>query len=274
MAFVSSSELIISQEISLRELTEADAPIIVDQLNTPEIAEWLAAVPQPFEPDHVSPLLDLAQTEGTALYGIEAGGKLSGCLCLGANTWFWLVPEFWKGGVMTMALHAAIHAYFNRVAAPLYATARLDNHASRALLKKLGFAALPDKRRMFFQSAGTSHQCEDFVLAPEQWHLMHPPRLDIDGATIRPATHKHASDLATFLPNRPPWPKTDLLPFIDKARFRGGFGGLFVIHDDNKQMIGAAVLQPPDMIVSAFVSTEKAERYSDHIERALRQKFG
>lgn len=262
------------QDIFLRELVEADVSMLVEHLNRPEIAEWLAAVPQPFAEEHAALLFDLARAEGTVLSGIEIGGKFAGCLCLGVNTWFWLAPKFWQKGMMEKALQAAINAYFTRPAPPLLATVRLDNHASGALLKKLGFGPLPDHRRMFFQASGTSHWCQDYVLAPEQWHLMQPPRLVVDGATLQSATQKHGADLARILPNAQPWSGADLPAFIETNRFRGGFSGLFVILDDHRQMIGAALLQPPATIISTFISRKLADRLLHSTEDALREKFG
>ncbi len=257
------------QQVELREFLEADIPFVMEHLNTTDIAQWLAAVPFPFERHHVALLTETQDETPSRLYSIAVDDRFAGCLSIGVNTWFWLAAEFRGKGIMGHALIQAISTYFAQNGPPLYATARADNAASHALLNRIGFSALPKARRMFFQSAGTSYACTDFVLAPEQWALLHPPVIVVGQAKIRPAVQKDAEGLALFLPDGAPWADGNLLTFIERSRFRGGFAGLFVIHDDNRQMIGAALAQAGE-ILTTFVSQNHKEQLGSDIETALR----
>lgn len=259
-----------SQRVEVRKFLETDIPFVMDHLNRADIAQWLAAVPSPFESHHAALFTEAAEDTQSLLYSITVDDRLAGCLSIGVNTWFWLASEFRGQGIMDHALKVAISAYFAQNGPPLYATARADNAASHAVLERMGFSAMPQSRRMFFQSAGTSFACTDYVLATEQWALLHPPVIVVGQARVRPAVQKDAEGLALFLPRTDPWGDDNLLAFIERSRFRGGCAGLFVIHDDNRQMVGAALVQGPDTLLTTFVSQLHAEQLGREVETALR----
>lgn len=259
--------LLKDRELSLRRLAERDLPVLAGQLNDPGVARWLAAVTQPFDP---AELMRHAQHPGEHLRVIEQSGRVIGGLCIGAALWYWLTPDCWGQGLMQRALRCTIAARFARPAPPILATCHEDNAASRALLARLGFAPCPTDRRMFFHGTQSSEPCRDYLMAPEQWHLLHPPSLPAGCATLRPAGQKDAPTLAHMLPRagEEPWPEADSLPeFIETHRFRGGAQGLFVIVDDCRRTCGMALIGPE--LALRFLTEQDAARHGAAVSAAL-----
>ncbi|MBY6122377.1 GNAT family N-acetyltransferase [Mameliella alba] len=262
---------LVAEEFCLRPMSEGDLPEAVRQLSDERVAPWLAAVAQPFGPTEAQALLEHSQHPGEHLRIIEIQGAAAGCICLGAGLWYWLDPAFQGRGVMSAALHLALAEWFSRPAPPLLAACRTDNAASLSLLARLGFARCPGSRRMFFQTSGRSHPCHDFLMAPEQWHLLNPPRYDLDGLSLRPARQKDVPMLALMLPGAtPPWPTAEALPgFVERHRFRGAASGLFVIEDKLDRSIGMALMVAGDPPALAFLSSDEANAHADLVEQAL-----
>lgn len=260
-------EILDDRDLRLRPLAGTDLPEIARHLNDPRVARWLAAVTQPFDP---AELLRHGAHPGENLRVIVSSDAVIGGLCLGASLWYWLAPEFWGHGHMQRALTLAIRARFARSAPPIVATCHEDNAASRALLTRLGFAPLPNTRRMFFHGTQRSEPCRDYLLAPEQWHLLHPPTFPAGRTTLRPAAQKDAPALALMLPRagQGPWPEAETLPgFIETHRFRGGEKGLFVIVDENRRTCGMALIgKDPHM---RFLSDEDDAKHRDAVTAAL-----
>lgn len=205
-------------DLHLRPLDKADLTAITGHFNDARVARWLAAVARPFGPEAAQELLEHAAHPGESLRVIELGGKVAGGLCIGASLWYWLAPEFWRQGLMRRALKLAIAARFANMGPPVTATCHADNMASRALLTGLGFSRCPAKRRMFFHGTQTSEPCCDYVMSPEQWHLLYPPVFAAGVLSLRPARQQDAPALAQMLPVRDkgPWPTVKNCPGSSK----------------------------------------------------------
>lgn len=256
----------------LRPLERGDLPHIVRQLSDDRIARWLAAVPQPFGPDEAEAILEHGRQPGEHLRALLVEDALAGCICLGSALWYWLDPAYWRQGLMQSALNTVMAAYFAGPAPPLLASCRTDNTASRGLLAGLGFAQCPCARRMYFQSTGTSQDCTDYLMAPEQWHLLHPPRFELGTIGLRPARQRDAALLARMLPKgrHGPWPTPEDVPqFIEANRFRGASEGLFVVEDENRRGIGMALLAASGAPSMCFLSLEDAQRHAASLTDAL-----
>lgn len=257
--------------LSLRPLLESDLPEIMRQLSDDGIAPWLAAVTRPFGPAQARELLEHSREPGEHLRVIETDGALSGCICLGTGLWYWLDTGFRGKGLMSAALRLALSRWFARPAPPVVATCRTDNDASRALLRRLGFARYPGTRRMFFQAAGGSRTCHDYLVTPEQWHMLNPPRLALGALCLRPARQKDAPGLARMLPGRgTAWPGSDALPgFIETHRFRGAATGLFVIEDGMRRTIGMVLFRETGPPALRYLCAAEATRHGAGLEAAL-----
>ena len=260
-----------ADELKLRPETESDLPEVVRQLSHECVAPWLAAVASPFGSDEAQELLNHAYHPGEHVRLIETGGALAGCICLGASLWYWLHPSFQGRGLMRSALNLALGAYFARPLPPLTATCRTDNTASIRLLTRLGFARHPGTRRMFFQAAGRSKLCQDFLMAPEQWHLLNPPRFSLGALSLRPARQRDVPTLALMRTGcREAWANPDALPeFVERHRYRGGNTGLFVAEDDDCRSIGMVLLGDATEPALYFLSEEEADLHRSIVESAL-----
>ncbi|MBU0644651.1 MAG: GNAT family N-acetyltransferase [Alphaproteobacteria bacterium] len=264
------------QNFILRQVRQEDRPTLIQQLNDPRIAPWLAAVPQPFGPSEADALLAHGQHSDEHLLIVEQGGAVAGCLCIGASLWYWLDPAFWGRGLMHHALQTAVATHFATLAPPLTATCHTDNAASQAVLTRLGFSPTPTLRKMFFQSAQSAQLCRDFVMTPEQWHLLHPPLIALNAVSLRPAEQKDAATLVRMLPHAgsPIWPTPETIrAFIETHRFRGPPRGLFVILDAHRRSLGMALLTENTPAL-CFLSEEDAARHHDHVTAALAQGIG
>ena len=261
-------EVLTDKELTLRPLALADLTAITSQLNDERVAPWLAAVSRPFDP---SVLLEHDQHPGEHVRAIVQSGQILGGLCIGSTLWYWLAPDHWGQGHMRRALMLALSARFRHAAPPLTATCRQTNDASRALLLRLGFAQHPAPRCLFFHGTERSEPCHDFVLAPEQWHLLHPPIIPAGSATLRPAVQKDAPTLELIFQRQREdiWPIASCLSiFIETHRFRGGVQGLFVVIDDIRRTIGAALIDDGGTHL-CFLEDGDSERHRNSVAKAL-----
>lgn len=268
-------DILTEGDLRLRPLTEADLTDVTGHFNDTRVARWLAAVPRPFGSEAARDLLAHGAHPGENLRVIENHDVVVGGVCIGASLWYWLAPEFWRRGLMRRALTLAIASLFARAGPPVSATCHVENAASRALLTGLGFAPCPVKRRMFFHGPQTSEPCLDYLLAPEQWHLLHPPTIAAGNLSLRPARQKDAAMLALMLPTPAsgPWPENDALPgFIETYRYRRPGQGLFVVVDDNRRSIGMALLTATDQQLR-FLSEAEDIRHRAQVIHGLACTF-
>jgi len=257
--------------LNLRPLSERDLPEIVRQLSEPCIAEWLATVARPFALSDAEALLDHARHAQDRVWVITTDTDMAGCLSVGSNLWFWTAPRCQRLGVMKTALHRALCDWFAGPALPLTATCRADNHASRALLARLGFSEKPGLRRMYFQSIARSETCVDVLMAPEQWHLLNPPRMRLGALHLRPACQQDARTLSCMVPVSLLRDRQDgdISRFIEDHRFRGGQSGLFMLEDDMRRGVGMALFRRQTPPAIHFISEDEAARHSRAVETAL-----
>ncbi|MCC5967345.1 MAG: GNAT family N-acetyltransferase [Natronohydrobacter sp.] len=270
-------EVIAADGVLLRPADPNDLRTVVAHLNMPDIARWMATVRHPFTDTDAEEILALAHDPSQCLRMLEVNSTMVGCLRLSPDIWFWLAPPAQGQGLMSRALHAAITAYFNTPAPPLFATCREDNLAAQSLLSRLGFSRMPMRKRLFFHNEGRALRCLEHVLCTEQWLQLHPPRMTCGALTLRPAVQKDAPALATMLPHhgtegRRSWPPPDRIgAFIEQNRCRSHGSGLFVIEDQNRCLIGMVLLDKTlEKQIPHFMTPEASDRYSEDIETLFR----
>ncbi|WP_323766066.1 GNAT family protein [Marinovum sp.] len=260
--------LLTDEALTLRGIRDADLPDLARQLNAPDVARWLAAVSVPFD---AAELQAHDRHPGESVRVIALDGQAIGGLCLGSSLWYWLSPDHWGQGHMGRALRLALRSWFQKPVPPLTATCHVDNAASRALLTQLGFALSPEGRRMFFHHTRRSEPCRDYLMAPEQWHLLHPLELQTATARLRPARQRDLPALVQLLPcaGDDIWPTADTLSdFVETHRFRGAQAGLFVIVDHNRRTVGMALHRPGSPAVR-FSTEGDAERHLAGVTQCL-----
>lgn len=259
-------EVLQQDVLKLRPPNEGDLGVIINLMTDDRVARWLAALPQPFDKAAARTLLEYGQDDGQTLRLIEWQGETIGGLCLGVSLWYWMNPDFWRRGLTRRALSLALEAWFSSEVPPLYATSHIENAASRSMLTSMGFSLLPKQRRMFFQSTQSSELCCDYVMAPEQWHLLHPLKFRMGSISISPATQADVMALSHILPTKAgaPWPIPENLPaFIERHRFRGLHQGLFKIEDQNRRTVGAALVFDDDYRLFFLSQTDETKHRFD-----------
>ena len=130
-------------EVSLREVTEADLPLLFEFQLDPE-ANYMAAFTarDPSDRDafmrHWAKILaDGSIVKRTILYDGQVAGSIVRFDQDGKpEVGYWIGREYWGKGIATRALSAFLDVVTER---PLYAAAARDNLASIRVLEKCGF---------------------------------------------------------------------------------------------------------------------------------------
>lgn len=263
-------EMIETEGVFLRPMMQADLATVVAHLNDPAIARWMAAIRLPCTDADAEEILSLSRDPAQCLRVLEKDGAMIGCLRLAPNIWFWLAPGSQGHNLMSHVLRAAIAAYFRHPAPPLLATCREDNHPAQSILSRLGFSRGPASKKMFFHNEARALPCHEYVMCAEQWHLLYPPKMTHGPLLLRPAVQKDAPILARMLPRHEVgedeiWPCDDAAigAFIETHRCRIPGRGLFAMEDDNRRVIGMALLDDASAIRAVrFQTPEEASRYT------------
>jgi len=228
----------------LRPFGNDDLAAIIVQLGDPRVAEWLAAIRQPFDISQAEEFLAFSADPAQRVFALDQDGVVIGGLCLGDALWYWLAPSHWGHGYMARALRAALADHFAVPTPPLTATCREDNTASLSVLRRVGFSAAPMTRRMFFHGAGTSYLCRDHMMTPEQWHVLNPPHLQGPRISLRPARQADLASVQRLLQGQPrcdKWPgqdETKVRHFLETHRFRGAGTALWIIENEERCVLG------------------------------------
>jgi RimJ/RimL family protein N-acetyltransferase len=134
------SELAMTNDVRLREVTEEDLPILFEQQRDPD-ATKMAAFPSrdrdAFMAHWKTILGDATGARRTILFDGQVAGNIvsfeqSGLPLVG----YWLGREFWGRGIATRALAQFLESIQTR---PLYAHVAKHNIASIRVLEKCGF---------------------------------------------------------------------------------------------------------------------------------------
>ncbi|MBX9701859.1 MAG: GNAT family N-acetyltransferase [Acetobacteraceae bacterium] len=154
--------------LSLRPLRAADAPALHRLVNDWEVAKTLARVPFPYPRDLADEWIASTWAQiaaGTAWHlaitGEEAGEEmLIGCVGLTregdeAELGYWVGRRFWGHGVASEAAgRLARWGLANLDIARLRASALLDNLASQAVLRRIGFRETGEGAQEFLSRGG------------------------------------------------------------------------------------------------------------------------
>lgn len=151
-----------SNNVLLRDVTEADLPIFFNHQLDPQAAR-LAAFPtrtrHVFMAHWADILADETITKQTILCDGQVAGNIVGFEVEGQHeVGYWLGREYWGRGVATRALAAFLGLVTAR---PLYAHVAKHNLASLRVLEKCGFTICGEDR-VFSEPHGA--EVEEFVL--------------------------------------------------------------------------------------------------------------
>lgn len=129
-----------TNDVRLRDVTEADLPIFFEQQLDPQ-ATRMAAFPSRDRDAFMAHWAKIMTRDTNILKTILFDGQVAGNIV----SWeqdgqrevgYWLGKEYWGRGIATKALAAFLHQVKTR---PLYAHVARHNVASRRVLEKCGF---------------------------------------------------------------------------------------------------------------------------------------
>jgi RimJ/RimL family protein N-acetyltransferase len=134
-----------TERLTLRDLTEADIPALVEALGEFTVSGWLTVVPYPYSEADAREFIErMAAQQGHDRWGIEdRSGTLVGVIGISDSLGYWIARPFQGRGYATEAAEAVVGHYFASTGAAELGSGHFDgNHASRHVLAKLGF--VPD----------------------------------------------------------------------------------------------------------------------------------
>lgn len=132
---------IVTERLTLRPLTRADIPRIVELVNDFEVSRWLTVVPFPYTAADGHEFLDFLEGSGPLdTLAIIAPEGMVGVVGTGGSLGYWLGREYHGQGYMTEAATALVDHYFQTSDAEiLHSGYFTGNNASSSVLTKLGF---------------------------------------------------------------------------------------------------------------------------------------
>ncbi len=130
-----------TDRLILRPLHKDDGDEIVKLLNDYEVSRWLTVVPYPYTyADFEWFLNHLSKTSPLHGLAITQDDKLLGVIGLKPTLGYWLGRQFHGRGIMTEAAKALVGWHFDHHNSDHIRSGYFDgNHASKAVLHKLGF---------------------------------------------------------------------------------------------------------------------------------------
>jgi RimJ/RimL family protein N-acetyltransferase len=162
-----------TRRLILRPLVAGDGPRIMKTLNIWDVTRWLTLVPFPYGEKDAAWFLDhVTQPEAGTVWAIDAGDGLIGVISVKPDLGYWLDPAFHGQGYMTEAAHSVLRWYFARSSEPLVSGYHTGNHASRGVLRKLGFRETCQERAVRV-SDGAEVVIQRMALSPDGWREAH-----------------------------------------------------------------------------------------------------
>ena len=176
---VAKFEPIVTERLVLRPLEGHDRARLVQLANNWRVAKNLSSMPYPYTEaaadEWIGKQADLWAGGKTVALAITLGGDYIGSIGVGVrdhDDWemgYWLGEPYWNRGYISEAARALRDYAFcelklDRIVAGHYP----DNHASGAILTKLGFRYTKETMRQSV-ALGCKVKCLDMVLPRERW---------------------------------------------------------------------------------------------------------
>lgn len=141
---------LLTERLTLRDLTEGDIPALVAGLAPFEVSGWLTVVPHPYtEADARDFIARMAHDPGFDGWGIEErrNGALAGVIGISDSLGYWLARPFQGRGYATEAAEALVGHFFAATDAAALTSGHFEgNYPSLHVLEKLRFVRDGDAR--------------------------------------------------------------------------------------------------------------------------------
>ncbi len=157
--------------LRLRPLTAADEKGVLDGLNNPEIASWLATTPYPYRAEDFRSYVSSAPEGET--FAIHDSQGFAGLIGGGAELGFWVAQRAQGRGYATEAAVALLHAVFEFYKGPVSSGYFSGNIASSKVLKKIGFQEIGVGRK-YCRALEQEMDHVDMVIFRQHFLARHP----------------------------------------------------------------------------------------------------
>ncbi|WP_297586784.1 GNAT family N-acetyltransferase [Roseibium sp.] len=147
--------------LRLRPTVLKDRGAIASVLADEKVTRYLAALPYPLDDTALNTYLNFLCGSDQVSKTIELNGEFAGVISLARQLTFWVARKHWRRGLAGCAVNWLVDTHFAQPdSSTLFAQVHIQNSASIALLKKLGFEQIgPVKRRFSF----VTETAEEFV---------------------------------------------------------------------------------------------------------------
>lgn len=139
-------DILVTKRLTLRSPLEVDAEAICAAMQNTNVSRMLTPVPHPYSIKDARKWIDVTSKDENASHFSIYRQKLLGVVSVGVdadgefNLGYWLNEWAWGNGYMAEAARAALsHSFKKSGTDKIYSGSYADNHASRAILAKLGF---------------------------------------------------------------------------------------------------------------------------------------
>lgn len=167
---------LITERLTLRDLTEADVPALVAALSEYNVSGWLTVVPYPYsEADARDYIARMQADPGQDGWGIAETrtGALVGVIGVHATLGFWIAKEAQGRGYATEAAEAVVGHYFAATGAEELNSGHFEgNYPSFHVLEKLGFVRDGDTR-VWSKAQGMEMVLHKMRLTRQRWEARH-----------------------------------------------------------------------------------------------------
>jgi RimJ/RimL family protein N-acetyltransferase len=156
--------------LRLRPLSLLDESGVIEGLNDPEIASWLATTPYPYPVDDFRAYVATAPEGET--FAIHDAQGFAGLIGGGAELGFWIARRAQGRGYATEAGLSLLRAVFEFYKGPVTAGYFLGNDGSCNVLTKLGFQEA-GRGPKYCRPLGQDMDHVDVILTPDRFHSLH-----------------------------------------------------------------------------------------------------
>ena len=158
-----------TNRLILRDFVHSDAPEIAAALNDMETCRGLTMVPCPYTMADAEAFLAKPDKDARAVCTLD--DQLIGVVGNGAQFGYWFAKAQWGKGYASEATQAVVADHFAHSDADLLSGYVSDNHASAAVLRKLGFEITGDKM-LHIRSRNKEVPSKSVVLTKSRWETM------------------------------------------------------------------------------------------------------
>jgi len=234
----------------LRPLGPKDCAEMVRILADPVISYWVPVLPFPYTASDAKGFFNLLQDNPhRQVWAITLKEEFIGLIEEYPNFGFWLDPAFWGQGLISEAADLVLKKYFSDPqASPLLASVRLQNQRSMRVLVKNGFAPNGPPVASYSKALRQSVPLQPMALTPDQWHFLNPVFIETQRLQIFPLAQVHQDALFGCLTQKQvarnlaivphPLPRGFVGRFIEAARWKGAWNGMFALADKTQNVIG------------------------------------